>query len=273
MHASHSNAPPPDLRIVWTESVHPHEEHDSQRSDPLIEQFQTARVMINPPIVAPMGTSQFVILDGANRCHVFRHLEYPHILVQVTSYESGYCELSTWQHVVSHWDPDAFLNQLKQHDDIELFDGQDSTAIAHLRFRGGSVMALRSPVQATSDRNAVLRSIVSIYQRNAKLHRTAISEPEEIWLLFPEAIALVTFPKYSPADIIAAAKYNAYIPPGISRHIIHGRALRVNYPLENLRDPHTKLSEKNEALQSWIREKVANRRLRYYAEATYQFDE
>jgi hypothetical protein len=34
-----------------------------------------------------------------------------------------------------------------------------------------------------------------------------------------------------------------------------------------------KLRDKNEALQSWVQQKLANRQVRYYAEATYQFDE
>ncbi len=91
-----NDAPPPDLRIVLTNSLRPHEEHDSQRSLPLIERLKTEAVVINPPIVSPMGANQYVILDGANRFHAFSHLNYPHILVQVASYESGYVELKTW---------------------------------------------------------------------------------------------------------------------------------------------------------------------------------
>src|SRR5690242_20639126 len=93
MTAFHTNAPTPDLRIVLTESVHPHEEHDSQRSVPLIDQLKRAEFITNPPIVAPVDdTEHFVILDGANRCYSFHHLGYTQILVQVIAYESGYVE-------------------------------------------------------------------------------------------------------------------------------------------------------------------------------------
>src|SRR5690606_18867749 len=93
MTADRNQAPLPDLRIVSASTLHPHEEHDSQRLLPLVERFRAEDYIINPPIVAPMGASQFVILDGANRCHAFRALEYPHMLVQVAAYESGYVEL------------------------------------------------------------------------------------------------------------------------------------------------------------------------------------
>jgi L-serine kinase (ATP) / ParB family transcriptional regulator, heme-responsive regulator len=268
-----NDAPPPDLRIVLTESLFPHEEHDSQRAVPLIERLQTESVVINPPIVSPMGASQYVILDGANRYYAFSHLEYPHILVQVASYESGYVELKTWRHLVCDWDSNAFVQHLQELRDLELIEGQYTDAIAHILFRDNRVIGLRAPVENTHERNAVLRKIVAVYQQNAVLHRTALTEPDDIWPLHPNATAIVAFPQYQPADIMAAARYKAYLPPGISRHIIHGRALRVNYPLDSLRDVHVRLSEKNQNLQAWMQNKLENRRVRYYAEATYQFDE
>ncbi|MBL8164604.1 MAG: hypothetical protein JNJ61_21620 [Anaerolineae bacterium] len=256
-----------------TDSLHPHEEHDSQRSLPLIERLQTDTVVINPPIVAPFGASQYVILDGANRYHAFSHLHLPHILVQVTSYDSGYVELKTWQHVISKWTADDFLTHLNTLSEVHCVERQDTNAIAHILFRDGRVLAVVPAVENTHERNAALRKVVSIYQRNAVLQRTALTEPMDIWPLYPDAIAIVTFPAYTPADIIAAARHHAFLPPGISRHIIHGRALRLNYPLDALRDKDTRLIEKNLRLATWIQTKLENRSVRYYAEATYQFDE
>jgi len=273
MQKSHTDAPPPDLRIVRVDSLHPHEEHDVQRAQPLIEQIKVAEKIINPPVVAPIDTSQFVVLDGANRCYSFQQLAYPHLLVQVVSYESGYVELHTWHHIVSHWSKDQLLMAITDLHEVQITHGQDTHAIAHMLFKTGEVFALSSAVSTTHERNTVLRQIVKAYHDNATLSRTIINEPQEIWPLYPDAIALVMFPRYTPADIIAAAKYKAYLPPGISRHVVHGRALRVNYPLSLLKDKTTRLSYKNEALHTWMQQKLANRNVRYYAEATYQFDE
>jgi hypothetical protein len=274
MASPHTSAPTPDLRIVPTENVHPHEEHDSQRSIPLIEQLKRAEVMTNPPIVAPIEDSEhYVILDGANRCYSFQHLGYTQILVQVISYDSGYVELENWHHVIGGWDAAAFVSALRALPNVELIDGYNTHAIAHIYFRDGHTMALRAAVKSTHERNEVLCSVVRVYQQNAKLHRTAVNDPLENWMLFPDGIAMVVFPHYQPTDIIAAARYKAYLPPGVSRHIVHGRALSVNYPLNLLNDEHTPLEEKNEALKVWIQNKMANRQVRYYAEATYQFGE
>ncbi len=274
MTSSHTNAPTPDLRIVPIDNVHPHEEHDSQRSVPLIEQLKQAEFITNPPIVAPIEDSEhYVILDGANRCHSFQHLGYPHILVQVISYDSGYVELDNWHHVIGSWKADEFLHSLHGLSDIEVVDGYNAHAIAHIYFKDGHTIALRANVKNIHERNEILCALVHIYQQNAKLHRTAVNDPQDNWSLFPDGIAMVVFPHYQPSDIIAASRYKAYLPAGVSRHIVHGRALSVNYPLELLRDEHTSLEEKNEALKSWIQNKMANRQVRYYAEATYQFGE
>ena len=200
-------------------------------------------------------------------------MRFPHILVQVISYESGYIELSTWQHVVSGWSISEFVQALKHLDDVEILDGQHKDACAHIIFKDEQIIALRTPISTTHERNAVLREVVTLYKEHAILYRTAIDEPDDVWALYPDAIAYVLFPEYTTRDITSAAKYKAYLPPGISRHIIHGRALKVNFPMKILRDNSTKLRDKNEFLRTWMQKKLSNRQIRYYAEATYQFDE
>ncbi len=268
-----NSVPMPDLRIVPVKSLRPHEEHDSQRSQPLVERIRSETTMINPPLVAPMDDQAYVILDGANRVYALAELGYPHVLVQVATYSSGLVELSNWQHVVSDWNAAEFIQQLRQIPEITLGTSRGAREIAQLNFRDDGVITVCAPAGTTQMRSAALRRIVAVYQRSARLHRTALSDPAEIWGLFPDALALVTFPTYTPDGIIAAAQECAYLPPGISRHIVQGRAIRVNYPLDRLRDPDVPLAQKNADLLTWLQNKLANRQVRYYAEATYQFDE
>lgn len=268
-----TSATPPDLRIVPTNCLVPHEEHDSQRALPLVERLRSEHHVINPPIVSEIGAGQFVILDGANRCYAFSRLGYPHSLVQVVDYANGSVELRTWKHVVAEWDEDKFIQYLLQIPDINVTEADGADPVARILFRDGQQLNIYAPVETTMERNAALRRVVAVYQRNAALYRTAESVPEHIWPLHENAVAIVSFPDYSPEDIIEAAREQAFFPPGISRHIVHGRAIRVNYPIEALRDPDATLEEKNKRLQAWLQQKVANRQVRYYAEATYQFDE
>jgi hypothetical protein len=221
-----------------------------------------------------MDTERYVILDGANRAFCFKALGYRDILVQVAPYDSGMVKLDTWQHVVSHWNADRFIEHLEALPHIQIAARHEPCALAHFLMRDGRELAVCAPAgDSLRERNSALRSVVAIYQKNAALHRTELIEPEEIWGLYPDAIALVVFPVYQPADIIAAARNGDYLPPGISRHIVDGRAIRVNFPLDTLRDDSLSLDEKNGVLLRWMQDKLAKRQIRYYAESTYQFDE
>lgn len=264
--------PIPNLQIIPVSHVCPHEEHDSQRSKPLIRRLRHASRFTNPPIVAPMGDGRFVILDGANRYHSIKQLGFDHILVQIVPYDSGLVELLVWQHVISDWSENAFLTALEQLPALYRAEANAAHALATVTCKQTPPFAL-VPADTSQSTNALLRTFVSLYQRHARLERTSSENAEEVWQLYPKAFALVRFKHYTPAEIIEAAQSNDYLPPGVSRHLIQGRALKLNFPMEKLRDNALSLEDKNAFLREWLQEKFALRNVRLYAESTYQFDE
>lgn len=267
-------APTPVLRIVPVSALHPHEDHDSQRALPLIERLRSAETFTNPVIAAPIdGTADYVVLDGSNRHYCFTELGIPHILVQVVAYHTPWLELGVWNHVVSGLSTD---------DLIPLIDGLEGVAIsadaveqplATLVRKDGARQTLVATTSDIRDRRALLREVVHLYQRHGKLHRTAHGNPALAFVDFPDAAFAVLFPHFTPDEIVETAVTGAYLPPGISRHIVHGRAVKLDYPMLALRDSQQSLDAKNAALQGWIHRKFANRAVRYYAESTYHFDE
>ena len=266
------SAPPPDLRIIDIHSVLPHEKSDLQRSTPLIEQLRHAEYFTNPPVVASIDDSQYVLMDGANRHNSLKHLGFDHILVQIADYNTDFISLGVWQHVVSDWDSKHFVQLLEQIPGIEIRNGWNGKAVAHILLHEGPVYGIHAKIDSLIERNRTLCQVVETYHHHAILYRTPHTDPTHIWSLYPSGIALVMFPTYEPQHIIEAAVNEAFLPPGVSRHIINGRALRLNYPMERLR-ADLPLEDKNEHLQQWVREKLATRSVRYYAESTYQFDE
>lgn len=268
----------PDLRIVETERLLAHEDHDSQRSRPLIERLRNEPAIINPPVVAPLPGGDFVILDGANRTFALRALGCPHMLVQVASYQDGSVDLGMWRHVVTDWTRHEFLSQLQQIDSLQIVPHSSGAAehdrdeLAHLATISGERWTVfrSGPGAAT---NAPLRDLVRTYQSRATLQRTTLDDLDQVWHYHPNAVALVTFHTYQPEDIMRAALEKDFLPPGVSRHIVYGRAVRVNYPMIELRDPYTPIERKNEALRRWTQDMITARRVRFYAESTFQFDE
>ncbi len=266
-------APVPDLRIVAAERLYAHESHDSQRSRPLIERLRSDKYIINPPVVAPINKQNFVILDGANRCHAMRALGYPHMPVQVVGWESGQIRLDTWNHVVCNWTQAGLLEGLGKLQGLTISDEARSKPVATLILADGKSLELLASKQDPHIRNALLCQVVSVYQRNAGLYRSVLDGLSQVRDHFPEMIALLRFPPVTFRDVVTAAREKAWIPPGVSRHIISGRALKINYPVSQLSNNGRSLKQKNEDLQEWLRHKLARREVRFYAESTYQFDE
>src|SRR5262245_30107772 len=93
----------PDLRFVPVESLIPHEQHDPNRSGPLVERLRGEGLLRNPPIVTPLppGEERFVVLDGANRATAAAAAGLPHLVVQVVRYGDPGVLLTTWHHALS----------------------------------------------------------------------------------------------------------------------------------------------------------------------------
>lgn len=272
MNTNPISSPLPDLCIVDIDDVLPHETGDEQRSLPLIGRLKNAEIFTNPPVVAASDGGNFVLMDGANRHFALKKLGFDHILVQVADYDSRYIELGVWQHIVADWNAKDCVRHLEAIDGTYMHDGWDSSAVAQVLLRDGPVYAVHAGVDNFFERNAALRQVVDAYHNRATLYRTPLTDPAQIWSWYPSGIALVMFPVCLPEHIIEAAKRQAFFPPGVSRHIIHGRALNVNYPMQRLRDDGP-LENKNEDLRQWLQQKLSERSVRYYAESTYQFDE
>jgi len=278
--------PIPDLRIVPTDSLIPHEEHDAQRSAPLIMRIAQAEHWTNPPVVAALDDQRSVILDGANRHYTLTALGYPHILVQVVPYGNGspVVHLETWNHVVSGLSWFSLLRAFARLHGLHVrrsswtqvqaaIDRREALAYVSIGMECVYLLGVASSTVDLDQRCNWLRAIVDVYKNTGVLNRIALDRLEAAQQLHPEAIALVGFLPFTPAEILHAARDHALLPPGISRHIIAGRALRLNYPIAELRRTDRTLAEKNADLQHWIQERAAQKGLRLYAEATYLFDE
>lgn len=267
----------PQLRVVHTNQLLPHEDHDPQRLKPLVAQLARSSHLINPPIVGALEDSnqiqKYVILDGANRWRAFCELGYPHILVQVIDLNSEQVRLETWNHVLADCEHLEIIRKLEEIPQLVMEEGEQAFAMAHMVFRDAPILALSSPLQTTREHNATLREIVHCFIAHATLFRTALLEPEDVWQQFPGAEAIIFYAHLSLSDIQQAALRRAHLPPGVSRHIILGRAIRVNYPLQLLLDVGLSIEQKNANLQFWSHEKLKRRQLRFYAESTYIFDE
>lgn len=292
MHQLHPSLDPetPDLRILPLKLLVEHEFNDSQRTEPLAKRLQAEGLLKNPPIVTPLSgddpsadDERCVVLDGANRTTALNLMQYPHCLCQVVRYEPPTVTLSTWHHLVTGLDPQAFVDEMDSikglsFKGIDLLHARAGLArrdfIAYVIRADGKVYAasVTGGASGIHEKNALLNAMVDSYKEKGGLYRASTDNVEDARRLYSNLTGLVVFPNYEPSEVMALARDEELLPTGLTRHLIQGRALRINYPLALLQSSDS-LADKNAHLADWLKQKLVTKEVRYYAESTYLFDE
>ncbi|MDD2695970.1 MAG: hypothetical protein PHD58_08590 [Anaerolineales bacterium] len=271
----------PDLRMLPTPALVPHEERDPRRVERLCLRLREEGVLKNPPVVAAIPRSeQYVILDGANRALALAQMGVAHIVAQLVSYADPGLTLDTWYHIVSGMEVERFEAALAQIAGLQLQGCTLEEARAALAtnraaayiIRNHQVRMVFSPDGRVLSDIHLLNNIVGAYKGKADIYRAS----NDIWEIqqpyYPKITALVVFPRYSPSDILAVAANGDRVPSGVTRHIIPNRALHINIPLSVL-EADWPLQRKEAWLHEWLMERMAANAIRYYSESTFSFDE
>ncbi len=271
----------PKLQFVAAGDLVLHEQHDASRTDPLAERLRRDRMLKNPPVVAPInGDARFVVLDGANRTAALAQLGIPHVVVQVVDYDDPELVLDTWYHLAADIPPEVFCGAIQNipgitFDRAPLMQARAALArrdaLAYVVCSGGDVLMARGESDLHA-RAELLNALVDAYRYRGRIYRVNTDQLDQHLPYYQNVAGLVVFPRYSPAEIVELARNGARLPAGITRHVIPRRALRLNIPLEKLVEDKP-LQEKNRWLLAWMRNKLANKEIRYYAESTWLFDE
>jgi len=273
----------PDLHILPAEALRPHEHHEGRRAAPLAEALRREGVLRNPPIVLPLSghEERYVVLDGANRTTAFQQLGLKYVLAQVVHPGDNQVGVETWNHAVLGMTEDELLAGLRGMGEAEIqeSDAEQATAdmiqrsaLAYLSLRSDRVVSVAATVPDLRSRVAGLNRLVNAYQSRGRIERTNAATVAEVERAFPAAAGLVVFLAFTVQDIVDAVAEGLLLPAGLTRFIISPRALRVNYPLKALALEESR-EAKEQALTRWVHELVVLRKVRYYAEATYLFDE
>lgn len=265
----------PDLRIVPREAVALHEEADPARVAALADRLRADGALRNPPVAAALPEGTCVVLDGANRTTALAVLEIPVVPLQVVEYDDPAIRLEVWRHlIVEPLDLPAALRAagvpLAPTTRAAAAQALDHHAIAGYVVTGEAAFAV--PLSPDRELAAVLRQVVGTYRGVARIYRVPTEDLEALAREYGRVQAVVVFPRLEKADILTIAAGSAKLPAGITRHIIPGRALRLNLPLEALRAPGD-AAGKHRWLQDLIHARLRDHRVRSYPEGVVLFDE
>lgn len=270
----------PDIRMLPTKLLLTHEEADPKRVEKLSQRIREEGILKNPPVVAQLpDSSNYVVLDGANRVMAFYALEIPHIVAQLVSYDDPGLVLDTWYHVVSGLELNEFDEAIMSVGDVCL----QESSLAEARRALEMGQALAYIVSETSVRivfcpdgrnetREILVDIVNTYKGRADIYRASNDVWDKQKPYYPDITALVIFPRYRPQDIYYLAQNGYKVPTGITRHIIPARALNINIPLDILESDRS-YEDKRQWLKEWLMERMSSNAIRYYAESTFSFNE
>ncbi|HSO11298.1 MAG TPA: hypothetical protein VLT51_02905 [Anaerolineales bacterium] len=271
----------PDLRILPIESLILHEDHDMQRTLPLVEKLRAQGIIRNPPIVMPLndGTDRYMVLDGANRVTSLRELEFPHIVAQVVEINNPNVNLQTWNHVVWGMGTRSLVALLHKVKGIELVKVNTRRSLdapkyvpMQVRFPNESFFIMKETPSDLATHVKTMHSVVNTYKTRASLDRTSQTLIDTFKKVYPDLTALVIFPHFKIKTVLKLAGQNILLPTGITRFTVSPRALHLNYPLHELSSGKP-LEYKQEYLKRWIEERVKKKGVRLYSEATFLFDE
>jgi hypothetical protein len=266
----------PVLRVVPLDRCVLHEETDGARVARLKTRLAHDGILRNPPVLGRHGGLEpLIVLDGATRTTALRELRHHHIVAQVVDYDSELVQLYTWSHLLAGLDIDTLLAQLAgdaalavrpcSPDEAE-HALTSREALAYLAAGDGRCFALGQGADSSTDA-AQLRRVFAAYGDRATIARVPPNEWPAHLAEQPDGVAVV-YPTFTKRDIVGLAQAGAELPAGITRHVIHGRALRVNVPILN------RPQEEQQAwLDEWLRERQAGHGVRFYAESTFLFDE
>jgi len=271
----------PTLKILPIDRVILHEDHDMQRTLPLVAKLRAQGILRNPPIVMPLtdNSGRFMVLDGANRVTSLREMEFPHIVAQVVEASYPHVNLQTWNHLVWGMSTNTFMRTIRKIKDIELIKVNTKHSLdapmytpMQIRLADGRFYILEEAPSDLATHISTLHQIVNIYKTRASLDRTSQTLIDSFKKVYSDLTALVIFPRFKIKTVLKLAAQDIILPTGITRFTVSPRALHLNYPLHELSSGRP-IEYKEAFLQQWVEERVKNKGVRHYAEATFLFDE
>ena len=273
----------PHLEILPVEKLILHEYHDHQRTPPIIRSIKEDGMLRNPPIVVPLtdDSGRFMVLDGANRITALRDMGVPHTIVQIVQADDPGLELTPWNHVIWGTMPDILLDwarkvpglNLLPCNEENLFRGLlDIRSLAILHLADGQIYTVYTQEIELVHRVKALNTLVNCYAKRTSMDRTTNYTIEPLRSLYPDLSGLVLLPPYRVEDVLDLASQGHLMPTGSTRFTIAGRALHVKFPLGILENGQS-LEQKRAWLQEWLKDSLSRRRVRYYAEPIFMFDE
>lgn len=238
-----------------------HEAHDEDRLNRLRARIEAEGEQRNPVVVAPCGGAMerdcYLVLDGAHRTRALGEIGCGFVLVQLVEPPK---RSESWAHLLGNFG----ARWLHAMEGVAPADGPDG-ALAEVN-TGEETVYLRSRQDGLAGQVRALWALQALYPPDRGVRRV---EPNGIPVL-GEDEALIHYRTFTPDELFEVVRSGEVLPAGITRFRVQERILGVRYPLSKMRDGDP--DDRNSELQTFVRERWEENRVRYYNEPVVLFE-
>ena len=271
----------PQLKIVPIASLLLHEEADPERYRPLERRIASSGRLMHPPVAArDHGTASHILLDGVNRLEALKALGMGSVAVQEVDLDDEGLVLSTWHHAIEGLDLVArirdetdlecvaFEAEFSGHDFIPEFTDGDACYIVE---PGRKCHLLRAETSAEARLDVITR-VAQLTEAAANTDRVSYTNLRDLAVHYPDFSGLICYAAFTKEEVVALAGQGRRFPSGVTRFSVPKRALAVGIPLDLLKTDKAG-DDKQAKLERMILEKIRSKKIRFYEEPTFCFDD
>jgi hypothetical protein len=273
----------PAVRVVRIDSLDFHERPDGQRFHYLKRRMSLDGYLRNPPIVARDGTAgRRLLIDGVNRIEALRQLGAADVLVQEVSLDDNDLTLSTWHHAVEGFSPAELMGEISKSAEVtacEPLFTPDGDYVP--QFREGAACAVVLPdrraylvrsARTLDARVEAVSHVVQVLNGATTRDRVSYTNIADLSRNYSNFSALVCYKGFSKTEVLEYAHRGRRFPSGVTRFSVPKRALSICVPLTLLKDRDS-LEGKQARVEMLIGNKIRQRKIRFYEEPTFYFDD
>jgi hypothetical protein len=273
----------PALRVIHMDSLLFHEQPDEERWRPLEARIREDGLLKHPPIAArDHGSATHILLDGVNRVEAIRRLGASWLLVQEVDLGDDMLVLSTWHHVMEGLAGEDVVERLKAGTRISRIEGEftgagdflpifapDSECLLVLKDR--SAYAVHTADDLVS-RLKIVSSVVGVVHEARNRDRVSYTNMGDLAKHYRDFSGLICYRAFTKDEVLALCLDGRKFPSGVTRFSIPKRALYFDLPFSFLKGKGTPESKQAE-LDDIIQAKIKAKKIRFYVEPTFIFDD
>lgn len=273
----------PRLKVIPTGSLLLHEEPDEQRWRPLRSRIETDGLLKHPPIAArDHGSAKHILLDGVNRVEALRDLGASWLLIQEVDLEDDSLVLSTWHHVIEGLEVDTALKRIGARTGVSRIEGRftpdgdfepvfDDAAECLIVKADRSTYAVET-ASSPEGRLEVVGEVAGLVHSAPNRDRVSYTNVGDLVRHYSDFAALVCYRAFTKREVLDLSLKGLKFPSGVTRFSVPKRALYFDLPFAFLQGGGSAEAKQVE-LDEMIRKRIRKKRIRFYAEPTFIFDD